>query len=505
LSGDANPYPNLRDLFRGYPFGSAGGPRPPRGLGRLGAGLSWDRDVGPLLRLRCGGCHVGGVGEGGFLVSTLAQVQNGSPRTRASGHTMIVPGDPDRSFLRTMLVGPPAPFRQMPLLSPLPNSEIQLITDWIRAGALEHPTSIPEPPPPGAALAQVLFRNLLALHLDRVTGFLHHRNEGGEVSRYASAVATGACLQALAALARALPDLAYEGMRPADALAVAAARALLLLDAAGVVSAGEEEAAGVLVERAGLAGQAALAAGLSAAAPLLPAMPEVDAAARRCAERFVVAHCQIEGGLLLLEPGYPATRVTATVLADALAALRLAAGALVAGAEVARDQVVASLQARWTFAEWAGRGEILDDGNPDTDGNGIREPGAAGGSHGRLPVFASELRAGGDEGLPPAAELATWSEHVRPLFETKCGECHLHGAAQGSYRLDTLALLRTPGESGGVLPLLVPGDPEASLLWRKVVDRAPPIGGQMPLQRPPLDAKTKEIVRRWILDGAGGR
>jgi hypothetical protein len=94
---------------------------------------------------------------------------------------------------------------------------------------------------------------------------------------------------------------------------------------------------------------------------------------------------------------------------------------------------------------------------------------------------------------------------VRPLLLGKCGNCHFHGNEQGGYRLDTVRLVARAGQSGGVLPLLVPGDPERSLLWRKLADRLPPVGAQMPLLGTPLDDRARQLVRQWILDGATAR
>ena len=51
----------------------------------------------------------------------------------------------------------------------------------------------------------------------------------------------------------------------------------------------------------------------------------------------------------------------------------------------------------------------------------------------------------------------------------------------------------------------MPGDPEGSLLYRMLADRNPVYGHQMPLQKVPLDDRGKELVRRWILEGATGR
>jgi hypothetical protein len=52
---------------------------------------------------------------------------------------------------------------------------------------------------------------------------------------------------------------------------------------------------------------------------------------------------------------------------------------------------------------------------------------------------------------------------------------------------------------------VVPGDPARSLLYRKLVDRNPPVGVQMPQALPPLGPSGKELVRRWIAAGATSR
>ena len=86
-----------------------------------------------------------------------------------------------------------------------------------------------------------------------------------------------------------------------------------------------------------------------------------------------------------------------------------------------------------------------------------------------------------------------------------CAQCHLGGANRGEYRLDTPASLRVPGTENPGVPLVVPGDPEASYLYRKLVDRVPAAGDQMPQQQPPLSPHGKELVRLWILQGATSR
>ena len=71
--------------------------------------------------------------------------------------------------------------------------------------------------------------------------------------------------------------------------------------------------------------------------------------------------------------------------------------------------------------------------------------------------------------------------------------------------LDTVTMAGTPGESGGHISMLVPGNPDASFLYRKLVDRLPARGQQMPLSGTLLDERSLALVRNWILQGATRR
>ena len=197
------------------------------------------------------------------------------------------------------------------------------------------------------------------------------------------------------------------------------------------------------------------------------------------------------------------------MIAAVLDALReIVSDGTVAGADTAHDAFLVALRPVLAFAEWDGFGEVVSDGIADTDGNGVPEPALAGGAHGRAPVFAGEILAGPPPSAEPTNGPVTWSRHIQPLFRAKCAQCHLDGAARaqgGFYRLDTPTLARVPGQSGGAMPLIVPGDPDASLLYHKVKDRNPPIGVQMPQALPPMEPAAVELVRRWIEEGATSR
>lgn len=497
LARPDQPVPPLRAVFaQVFPPPPPTNPPPPV--------LSWQVEIRALVHFRCGGCHLG-FPTGGFQVDTLAQVLAGSPRTRALSLPMVVPGDHAASFLHRILTGPPPPFQRMPLGSSLPPAEIATIDRWIDEGAHEEPPAPPPPPVPGEDLAAVCFRNLVAMHFEPASGALHHRHEGDGPSGFATAESTGRALAALARLAEALPGLGYEGRTAADVLALAgpfAARRLLDAEGRALAHLALEPGA-VAAEPADLAGQAALVRGLWAAARIAP-RGRFDAAAGRATARLLGAFREEGAGFFAAVPDFPFARYTPEVLARLLGALGGAAARDVEGAAAARQALLARLRPVLAHAEWDRDGEVLGDGIADTDGDGVPEPALAA-PGGRLPLLAGAVLVGDPAAAAPAQGAVTWTGHVRPLLLAKCGGCHLNGNAQGDYRLDTVRLLRIAGESGGTWRLLMPGDPEGSLLYRKLAERPPPVGAQMPLGSTPLDEAARALVRRWIAEGAPPR
>ena len=96
------------------------------------------------------------------------------------------------------------------------------------------------------------------------------------------------------------------------------------------------------------------------------------------------------------------------------------------------------------------------------------------------------------------AGVAFFETHVRPLLAERCYECHSGRAARlkAGLRVDHREFLLRGGDSG---PAIVPGDVEASLLWKAVSGadeklRMPP--------RNPLSAVEVDTLRRWIELGA---
>jgi hypothetical protein len=485
FAGPDNPSQAVRAVFTG-PFAPPApqNPQPPR--------LNWDQDIQPIVNFQCSGCHLG-FPTGGFLIDTYQSFLQGSPRTRTIG-PFVIPGDHLNSFLHRILTNPPPPILRMPpTINPLPSAQLQTIDTWIDQGALEHPETPPPPPAAGEDLARVCFRNLVAMHLDRTTGALHHRHEGDRASGIATATATGRALSALAHLREVLPDLEQDGLDVAAVLATTATFAAQnffgpdhrVFDEVAIAN-------GAATRLADLDAQAVLTTGLLDAARSPGMTPAVQAAAQQAALTLLLRFRDPVEGWFRSDPDHAFARYSTRTLADLVAALRGAGsqGGIGSAANDALRQLLARLLPALANASWSHVG-------------GLPDPEAAG----RLPVLAGSILVGPASDPPPADEPVTWSQHVRPLFVNKCFDCHLGGTAQGGYRLDTLALLATPGgqNAPAPTPMLVPGDANASFLYRKLVDRVPAVGAQMPFQLSLLDDRARAIVRQWIDAGATAR
>lgn len=109
------------------------------------------------------------------------------------------------------------------------------------------------------------------------------------------------------------------------------------------------------------------------------------------------------------------------------------------------------------------------------------------------PVPAAERR------RPAPGEPVLWPD-VQPIFLKACIKCHSDnsklGAPPEGLRLDSLeAVLQ-----GGDRLVVLPGNPEMSELWRRVVGLADP---RMPFDGPPwLPEDDIRLIRDWIAQGA---
>jgi len=152
--------------------------------------VSFHRDVLPIFRANCQGCHQPAKSLGEYVMTTFESLVVGGE----SGSTAIVPGDPDKSHLLEQIT-PVDGQAEMPKGGePLHETEIELVRRWIATGAVDdspastrkrydqdHPPAYPRPPvitaidhsPDGSLLAIAGLNEVL----------LHHADGSGLVAR----------------------------------------------------------------------------------------------------------------------------------------------------------------------------------------------------------------------------------------------------------------------------------------------------------------------------------
>jgi hypothetical protein len=93
----------------------------------------------------------------------------------------------------------------------------------------------------------------------------------------------------------------------------------------------------------------------------------------------------------------------------------------------------------------------------------------------------------------PAVDAAAQFDRViAPLLAERCLGCHNASERKGKLDLSAMVPARAGGEHG---PVIVPGNPDESLLWQRVD------GDEMP-PKAPLPDHEKALLEAWIKDGA---
>lgn len=109
-----------------------------------------------------------------------------------------------------------------------------------------------------------------------------------------------------------------------------------------------------------------------------------------------------------------------------------------------------------------------------------------------VPLIAGDP--GSEAAAPGGGVSPNFEQHVRPILKAHCFDCHGEGdSLKGGLDLRLKKFMERGGESGAAL---VPGDPEASLIFQLVRS------GEMPKRdRKPTDQEI-DVLRRWIEAGA---
>ncbi len=97
-----------------------------------------------------------------------------------------------------------------------------------------------------------------------------------------------------------------------------------------------------------------------------------------------------------------------------------------------------------------------------------------------------------------AQEPVVFMTQVWPIFARDCLACHSMKQRYANLQLDSPARILQGGDSALAV---VPGNPDKSEVVRRI---SLPAGALdlMPRERPPLSAAERELIRRWIAEGA---
>lgn len=103
------------------------------------------------------------------------------------------------------------------------------------------------------------------------------------------------------------------------------------------------------------------------------------------------------------------------------------------------------------------------------------------------------------QGAEQARDAAWFEKKVRPLLATRCYECHsANTRSAGHLRVDGRAALLAGGKNGAAI---VPGDPESSLLWQRLVSTD--LNHRMPKDEDEALPKDEiDTLYAWIKAGA---
>ncbi len=99
-----------------------------------------------------------------------------------------------------------------------------------------------------------------------------------------------------------------------------------------------------------------------------------------------------------------------------------------------------------------------------------------------------------------------YAKDIQEIFATRCSNCHVDHAGNPQAGLDLDPkwsyenLVGTPSGSGEIL--VVPGNPQASVLYQKINCDTPVAGLRMPRLRPDLPLAEQALIHDWIMLGA---
>ena len=103
--------------------------------------------------------------------------------------------------------------------------------------------------------------------------------------------------------------------------------------------------------------------------------------------------------------------------------------------------------------------------------------------------------------LPPEVTRTVEFKEVKPILTNQCLPCHNSGNLLSHFNLETKEKAFRTAPTG---PFIVPGYPESSRLWTLLTTVHPQKAEEdlMPSHGPPLTDDEKNLIYRWIEQGA---
>ena len=95
---------------------------------------------------------------------------------------------------------------------------------------------------------------------------------------------------------------------------------------------------------------------------------------------------------------------------------------------------------------------------------------------------------------------AYYTDKVKPILQTNCGKCHFGMNHKGGLSLATRTTTMKGGRDGAVL---VPGDPDHSMLMKLIRHQGPTADPKpMPPKSPKMSDADITVIETWIKAGA---
>src|SRR3954469_4520548 len=96
----------------------------------------------------------------------------------------------------------------------------------------------------------------------------------------------------------------------------------------------------------------------------------------------------------------------------------------------------------------------------------------------------------------PGAPKVTYQDNVLPIFRNACLNCHNPDKKKGGLDISSYSAAMAGSDSQKVI---IPGDPDASVLYKLVTHADEP---KMPQKADKLPQKDLDLIKQWIAGGA---